>query len=113
MWRQRCSCTCPGKPVDHFLRCHGLMKTLTGDSRRLHARCPPRRQTGETCLEGEGNEHATPDTHASDSQNPVKLASFAGSFDMAPMIQYAVVCHIASSMPQMMYRNTRPTYGLS
>jgi hypothetical protein len=34
------------------------------------------------------------------SQKPVKWASFAGSFDIAPMTQYAVVCHMASRRPQ-------------
>lgn len=29
---------------------------------------------------------------------------------MAPMIQYAVVCHMASSRPQKMYRKIFPVY---
>lgn len=36
------------------------------------------------------------------AQNPEKLASFAGSFDIAPMNQYAVVCHMESRRPQKM-----------
>ncbi len=45
-----------------------------------------------------------------DAQKPAKYASFAGSFDIAPMIQYVVVCHIESSRPQKMYRKMRPVY---
>ena len=33
------------------------------------------------------------------SQNPVNTASFARSLDMAPMSQYAYVCHMESSKP--------------
>ena len=44
------------------------------------------------------------------AQKPAKYASFAGSFDIAPMIQYVVVCHIESSRPQKMYRKMRPVY---
>lgn len=46
-------------------------------------------------------------------QKPEKLASFAGSFDMAPMNQYAVVCHIESSSPHAMYRHRCAGYALS
>jgi hypothetical protein len=41
-------------------------------------------------------------------QNPEKYASLAGSFDMAPIIQYAVVCHMESRMPQKMYKKRWP-----
>jgi hypothetical protein len=41
-------------------------------------------------------------------QNPAKYASLAGSFDMAPIIQYAVVCHIESRRPQKMYKKRWP-----
>ena len=35
------------------------------------------------------------------SQNPVKCANLWGEFDMAPINQYDVVCHIASNNPNM------------
>lgn len=37
----------------------------------------------------------------------------AGSFDIAPMNQYAVVCHIESKRPQKMYNQTRLGYKWS
>ena len=41
-------------------------------------------------------------------QKPAKYASLAGSFDIAPIIQYAVVCHMESRRPQKMYKKTWP-----
>jgi hypothetical protein len=41
-------------------------------------------------------------------QKPAKYASLAGSFDMAPIIQYAVVCHMESRRPQKMYKKIWP-----
>lgn len=41
-------------------------------------------------------------------QKPAKYASLAGSFDMAPIIQYAVVCHMESRRPQKMYKKRWP-----
>lgn len=47
------------------------------------------------------------------SQNPLKCANLLGLLLIAPISQYAVVCHIESNSPQHMYRNILPTYGRS
>lgn len=46
-----------------------------------------------------------------DLQNPVNTASFAKSFDMAPISQYTKVCHMASRRPQKMYNQTCAGYS--
>ena len=67
-----------------------------------------RRRARSRKNEREADQHRSPTTRKRKTmlkahlQKPEKLASFAGSLDMAPMNQYAVVCHIASRRPQKM-----------
>ena len=79
---------------------NGACRRLTVSRRRRHAMHRPNQRIGDTCLSDLGRDPFVQLTKiASYSQNPVNTASLARLLDMAPMSQYAYVCHMESRKP--------------